>query len=226
MRATNLLDQAINYDRQAAMDEDMDHYVQNCDHVVIGCGGIGWWLAVMLAMGGAKRLTLIDGDRIEPSNLPRLPVPMRAAGQLKVRALKAQLRLLRPAVQVTCLPSHVTLDTLGLLAHLPRTSGYVMRVWDCTDQAHVQRAVWEWCSERAGSSVRYCKLGYEGYEVGAYSTMNVWIPDGYQAGYRTSRANAMSSAMAAALGVLYGGLGGTADMKVDLKQLVTNGGAV
>ena len=41
-------------------------------YVVVGCGGLGASVAVELAALGAQQLTLIDGDRVEPSNLNRL----------------------------------------------------------------------------------------------------------------------------------------------------------
>ena len=43
----------------------------NSHVIVLGCGGIGNFVSVILAAAGVGRLTLVDNDEIELSNLPR-----------------------------------------------------------------------------------------------------------------------------------------------------------
>ena len=58
--------------------------------VVVGCGGLGSTTAIALAALGARNLSLIDGDRVEPSNLNRLVwAGDRDVGTPKVTALAA-----------------------------------------------------------------------------------------------------------------------------------------
>ncbi|WP_207587104.1 ThiF family adenylyltransferase [Halomontanus rarus] len=60
----------------------------NTHVAVVGCGGIGSILAQTLARLGIGKLTLIDPDEIEVSNLPRLPGCTHGdVGQLKVSAM-------------------------------------------------------------------------------------------------------------------------------------------
>lgn len=59
--------------------------------VIVGAGGIGQPAAVALAGSGA-RLVVIDDDRVERSNLHRLPfVSDAAVGELKAHALARAL---------------------------------------------------------------------------------------------------------------------------------------
>ena len=64
---------------------------------VIGCGGVGSWVALYLFMAGVERIDLFDGDSVDGTNLNRLPVPASAIGQPKPEALAEVLRHLRPS---------------------------------------------------------------------------------------------------------------------------------
>lgn len=55
--------------------------------VVVGCGGVGAWVALDLALSGVKILTLIDPDMIELTNLNRTPFETSQVGDYKVDAL-------------------------------------------------------------------------------------------------------------------------------------------
>jgi tRNA A37 threonylcarbamoyladenosine dehydratase len=200
------------------MDSDLDHMITNNTHCIIGCGGIGYWAGLLLAMMGAKHIVLIDGDRIEASNLNRLPAPVRYAGKHKANALKAQIRMLRPSIRITIIPAHLTDDTFPVLEDVMNYATSV--VWDCTDDARIQQKIFTWCH---GHALRYCKLGYEGWKIGMYRSMNMWIPDSYRPGYTTTKANALSSIVCAAMGIMYFCRGNREDVEIDLKQLV--GGA-
>ncbi len=55
---------------------------------VVGVGGIGSWVALDMALAGAKTLILIDGDKIEETNLNRTPFKIAQIGMNKTEALK------------------------------------------------------------------------------------------------------------------------------------------
>lgn len=57
--------------RQAAMPGHCQARLEQAHVAVIGCGGLGSWAALALARMGVRRLTLIDPDRFDRSNLPR-----------------------------------------------------------------------------------------------------------------------------------------------------------
>ena len=70
--------------------------------LVAGCGGLGGYIAEMLARLGVGHLTLVDGDVFEESNLNRqLFSDSRRIGQSKAEAGRERLNLVNPDVTVT-----------------------------------------------------------------------------------------------------------------------------
>lgn len=69
---------------------------------VLGVGGLGGWAAWSLACVGIGEMWLIDGDRVEISNLNRQILYTEAdLGLLKVECAAARLRAFNPAMTVT-----------------------------------------------------------------------------------------------------------------------------
>jgi molybdopterin-synthase adenylyltransferase len=128
------------------------------DHVVVGCGGLGASTAVQLAALGAQRLTLIDRDRVECSNLNRLlwSEPTEV-GSKKVESLARHLRA-RFGVNARAVGDTATEESLDALFG-PRGPG--PSTWLLTiDQAPAARAVARWLHGRQG--VQYVHAGYVG----------------------------------------------------------------
>ncbi|WP_418764271.1 sulfur carrier protein ThiS adenylyltransferase ThiF [Mailhella sp.] len=67
---------------------------------IAGAGGLGSNAAMMLARSGVGCLILIDGDRVEASNLNRQHYFPEHLGMAKVDALAMQLRALNPDIRV------------------------------------------------------------------------------------------------------------------------------
>lgn len=67
---------------------------------IAGAGGLGSNAAMMLARSGVGHLLIIDGDRVEPSNLNRQHYFPEHLGLPKVEALAGQLRTLNPDIEV------------------------------------------------------------------------------------------------------------------------------
>ena len=71
------------------------------DFCIIGCGGTGANFAEMLVRSGARRLTLIDGDSVDVSNLNRVfSFSAEDIDMPKVEALKNRLELVRSGLQI------------------------------------------------------------------------------------------------------------------------------
>lgn len=89
------MERPLMYDRQ----EDLVA-PPKCVHIV-GCGGVGTWAAIMLALAGTPHLHLYEQDTVEESNLNRLPFSPKAVGETKMDCLVAWLRGVRPDIELT-----------------------------------------------------------------------------------------------------------------------------
>lgn len=95
---------------------------------VVGAGGLGVPVLQYLAGAGIGRLTLIDGDRLEPSNLHRQTwYALADCGTPKAELAAARVRALNPDVDVNAHVGRLDIENgAALLAHHDL-------VIDCTD---------------------------------------------------------------------------------------------
>lgn len=98
---------------------------ESCDHVqevihawhtasvcVVGCGGIGSLATMILSGAGIKRLTLVDPDVIEESNLNRQFFwALADVGRYKVEALKTRVLERFPWVEINAVSEYVSAQT-------------------------------------------------------------------------------------------------------------------
>jgi len=73
--------------RQAAMPGHDQQRIDRAHVVVVGCGGLGSWIALGLARLGVSELTLIDPDRFDRTNAPRQLMFARDLQRFKAHAL-------------------------------------------------------------------------------------------------------------------------------------------
>lgn len=134
---------------------------------VVGCGGIGYWVAKFLAMSGVETLHLYDPDILEEHNLNRLDIPYRFLGKNKADITKAAILSLRDEATVYAYPFKFS----------DLESGYDWIV-DCTDNAKSQIDNQE-IARKMGA--RYFKAGYDGTNFGIHNTVAEWgeSTDGY-----------------------------------------------
>ncbi|MBN8543410.1 MAG: HesA/MoeB/ThiF family protein [Alphaproteobacteria bacterium] len=79
--------------------------------LVIGAGGLGSALIPYLAAAGIGHLGIIDGDRVELSNLARQVIHETGdIGRLKVESAADRVSELNPDVQVTIFPEPLTAE--------------------------------------------------------------------------------------------------------------------
>jgi hypothetical protein len=75
---------------------------------IVGLGGVGSEIALHLAAAGLGRLTLVDGDKVESSNLNRQYAYSRCdIGRPKSEALATRLRDLRPDIDARCFGTRI-----------------------------------------------------------------------------------------------------------------------
>jgi molybdopterin/thiamine biosynthesis adenylyltransferase len=73
--------------RQTAMAGHDQKRLEAAHIAVIGCGGLGSWIALGLARMGVRELTLVDPDRFDRTNAPRQLVCSGDLGQPKAHAV-------------------------------------------------------------------------------------------------------------------------------------------
>ena len=80
--------------------------------ILFGVGGVGSWCAEGLVRAGLTHLTIVDSDRVCPTNLNRqLMATQRTIGQAKVEAMKARLLSINPNAEITALEAMYTEET-------------------------------------------------------------------------------------------------------------------
>jgi tRNA A37 threonylcarbamoyladenosine dehydratase len=96
-------------------DEAVDRFASS--HVlVVGLGGVGSFAAEFIARAGVGRMTIVDGDVVDPSNRNRqLPALTSTEGRLKVEVMRERLRDVNPELAVVPMQSFVTPSSMDRL---------------------------------------------------------------------------------------------------------------
>lgn len=104
--------------------------------LVIGAGGLGSPAALYLASSGVGRITLVDDDEVDLTNLQRQVMHTTArVGQPKVASGREALSQINPEVEVVALRERLEGDRLGELV------GSADVVLDCSDNFATRQAV-------------------------------------------------------------------------------------
>jgi len=77
---------------------------------VVGCGAVGWSVALLLARAGVRHVALYDPDEVGAPNLSRLGAHLEDVGVSKVVALADYLKAVAPGVDVACSRDLVGVD--------------------------------------------------------------------------------------------------------------------
>lgn len=159
------------YDRQEQFGLDTDIIP-----VIVGCGGVGFHVAKMLAMAGVKTLILFDNDQIEEHNLNRLDLPLSTIGMNKTEAIKLLVGQMRPDCEVISYGYKFNPDVLSTLTVEPT------HIIDCTDVHAVQLENQSFARE---NGFKYMKIGYDFKHVTIANSIGEWDanPEGTQDGY-------------------------------------------
>ena len=80
--------------------------------ILFGVGGVGSWCAEGLVRSGVRRLTLVDSDRVSPTNINRqLPATRQTVGRVKVDVLKERLAEINPEAAIDAIAGVYNADT-------------------------------------------------------------------------------------------------------------------
>jgi tRNA A37 threonylcarbamoyladenosine dehydratase len=84
--------------------------------MVVGLGGVGSFAAEFIARSGVGRMTIIDGDVVDPTNRNRqLPALATNHGVSKARIMAERLNSINPELQLTVVESFIQPDRVEAL---------------------------------------------------------------------------------------------------------------
>ncbi|MDD4032653.1 MAG: tRNA threonylcarbamoyladenosine dehydratase [Bacteroidales bacterium] len=91
--------------------------LQQAHVLVVGLGGVGAYAAEMIARAGIGSMTLVDGDRVHPSNRNRqLPALISTDNQYKAEVMADRIRDINPDIKMLVINEFVKEDSLKKLA--------------------------------------------------------------------------------------------------------------
>jgi molybdopterin/thiamine biosynthesis adenylyltransferase len=150
--------QLLRYSRHILLDEvgiEGQQRVLDARVLIIGAGGLGSPAALYLAASGAGRITLVDDDEVDLTNLQRQVMHTTARiGQPKVESGREALRQINPDITVVALRERAAGERLRALV---ADSDVVL---DCSDNFATRHAVNRACVEAgvplvAGAVIRF-----------------------------------------------------------------------
>ena len=114
-------------------------------HVLLfGLGGVGSVSAEALVRSGIGTMTIVDSDKVEPSNLNRqLEAVQATVGMDKTEALKERMLSINPEMKVICKKLFVDNDTVESCFDI--RPDYVI---DAIDNTEGKLAIWKYCQDK------------------------------------------------------------------------------
>lgn len=125
--------------------------------IIIGLGGLGNPVLSYLVSAGIGHITLIDGDKVSLSNLPRQFLFQASdVGQLKVNCCRTWINNHNRDILVETIPKFADLSMLQKLV------GSYDLILDCTDNIHSRRNINKACVENNIPYVSAAAAGWFG----------------------------------------------------------------
>ncbi|KQP39987.1 molybdopterin-synthase adenylyltransferase MoeB [Pseudorhodoferax sp. Leaf274] len=151
-------DQLLRYSRHILLDEigiEGQQRLLDAHALVVGAGGLGSPVALYLGSAGVGRITLVDDDQVDLTNLQRqIAHNMARLGQPKTASARAAIAALNPEVVVE------TVAQRADAALLDRLVAQADVVLDCSDNFATRQAVNAACVRHgrplvSGAAIRF-----------------------------------------------------------------------
>jgi molybdopterin-synthase adenylyltransferase len=160
-------DQLLRYSRHILLEEigiEGQQRLLDAQALVIGAGGLGSPVALYLATAGVGRITLVDHDTVDLTNLQR-QIAHRAdsVGMAKVASAARSMQAINPGVHVETLQQRAD---AALLHELVAAADVVL---DCSDNFETRHAVNAACVRHARPLVSGAAIGFDG-QISVYDT--------------------------------------------------------
>ncbi|WP_083540969.1 molybdopterin-synthase adenylyltransferase MoeB [Photobacterium sanguinicancri] len=156
----------LRYNRQIILrqfDFDGQEALKASSMLILGAGGLGCASTQYLAAAGVGKLTLIDDDKVEVSNLQRQVLHNDSTvGQLKVDSAKRALETINPNLHVETIAKR--LDDAALLTLIEQHS----LVLDCSDNVDTRNQLNRLCFQTKTPLISGAAIRMEG-QISVYT---------------------------------------------------------
>ncbi|MFN9609343.1 MAG: ThiF family adenylyltransferase [Pseudanabaena sp.] len=89
------------------------HKLKQANVLVVGMGGVGSFAAEFLCRAGIGRMTIVDGDRVDPSNKNRQIVALNSTVDVhKADVMSQRIQDINPEIQLTAIKEFLTPDLM------------------------------------------------------------------------------------------------------------------
>jgi molybdopterin-synthase adenylyltransferase len=153
-------DQLLRYSRHILVDEigiEAQQRFLDAHAIIVGAGGLGAPAAMYLAAAGIGKITLVDADVVDLTNLQRQIVHATSSvGQPKVESARATLNALNPDVVVETV--NLRADKTWLDENVPQAAV----VLDCSDNFATRHAINAACVAHSVPLVSGAALRFDG----------------------------------------------------------------
>jgi molybdopterin/thiamine biosynthesis adenylyltransferase len=157
--------QLLRYSRHLLLDElgvEGQQRLTAAHALIVGAGGLGSPVALYLASAGVGRLTLVDDDTVDLTNLQRQIMHTEArVGAPKVESARQAIAALNPDVQVRTVARRAD---LALLDELVAGADLAL---DCSDNFATRQALNHACVRHRRPLVSGAAIGFDG-QVAVY----------------------------------------------------------
>lgn len=166
-------DQLLRYSRHILLDElgvEGQQRFLDSHVLVIGAGGLGSPVALYLGTAGVGRLTLVDHDTVDVTNLQRqIAHDLARVGMPKAMSAMQSIRAINPDVDVRPLVERADADSLDRLVSAADV------VVDCSDNFTTRHAVNTACVRHRKPLVAGAAIGFDG-QISVYDTRRDGAP--------------------------------------------------
>jgi molybdopterin/thiamine biosynthesis adenylyltransferase len=163
-------DQLLRYSRHILLDEigiEGQQRLLSAHALVIGAGGLGSPVALYLGTAGVGRISLVDHDSVDVTNLQRqIAHNLARVGTPKATSAQAAIAAINPDVQVTPLIERVNPEQAARLDALVASADVVI---DCSDNFRTRHAVNAACVTQRKPLVSGAAIGFDG-QISVYDT--------------------------------------------------------
>jgi molybdopterin-synthase adenylyltransferase len=166
-------EQLLRYSRHILLDElgvEGQQRLLQSHALVVGAGGLGSPVALYLASAGVGRITLVDHDVVDATNLQRqIAHTVARVGQPKAQSAQTAMHAINPEVQVQ--PVLQRADAAMLNQLVPKAHV----VLDCTDNFATRHAINAACVAHGVPLVSGAAIRFDG-QISVYDTRKPHAP--------------------------------------------------